>query len=270
MATSTPAPSGGADDFASFWTEGDFPVRSGVQARPLIDGRAAMLAMGRAFLGARQSILLAGWDIRADLQMVRGEDAHVGEDGSPEQNELIEGLRKDGLAEDAISLWNAPNLGVHITNDPAEQQRLLAEVGVDCLLDNSSVKITHLMEALHQKCAVVDGHIAFVGGIDLTFQANGDYDRWDTHYHPAESPERGSAHSASMHPWHDAHLRVEGPVVADVQRNITQRWMEVAARRKAPDWPGALPAVTPAPLSGGASAQIIRSIPKNTYAFAPD
>lgn len=296
MATSTPAPSGGADDFASFWTEGDFPVRSGVQARPLIDGRAAMLAMGRAFLGARQSILLAGWDIRADLQMVRGEDAHVGEDGSPEQNELIEGLRKDGLAEDAISLWNAnrlqvrdilgfavqhgvkvgvllwdaPNLGVHITNDPAEQQRLLAEVGVDCLLDNSSVKITHLMEALHQKCAVVDGHIAFVGGIDLTFQANGDYDRWDTHYHPAESPERGSAHSASMHPWHDAHLRVEGPVVADVQRNITQRWMEVAARRKAPDWPGALPAVTPAPLSGGASAQIIRSIPKNTYAFAPE
>jgi phosphatidylserine/phosphatidylglycerophosphate/cardiolipin synthase-like enzyme len=255
-----------------------------------------MLAMCRAFLSAEHSILLAAWDIRADLQMVRGEDAHVGADGSPEQSELIEGLRKDGLSEEAIALWNAnrlqvrdvlgfavqrgvkvgvllwesPGIGVHITNNPPEQQRLLEEVGVDCLLDNSGIKITHLTEALHQKCAVVDGRIAFVGGIDLTFQANGDYDRWDTHYHPAESPERGSARTASMHPWHDAHVRIEGPVVADVQRNIVQRWMEVAQRRKGPDWPGSLPTEIPAPVAGGAEAQIIRSIPKNTYDFAPD
>ena len=296
MSTSTGAPSDTSDAFAAFWVEGDFPVRQGVQAHPLIDGRAAMLAMCRAFLSAKSYILLAGWDIRADLPMVRGDDAHVGDDGSPEQNELIEGLRKEGLSEEAVALWNsnrlqvrevlgfaaqhgvkvgvllwdAPSIGMHITNNPEEQQQLLQEVGVDCLLDNSSVKITHLTEALHQKCAVVDGRIAFVGGIDLTLQANGDYDRWDTHYHPAESPERGSAHSASMHPWHDAHMRIEGPVVVDVRHNIVQRWMEVAARREGPDWPGALPDDIPAPVAGGAPAQIIRSIPKNTYDFAPD
>lgn len=296
MTTAEPAPTSAATDSAPWWAEGDFPVRQGVQCHPLIDGRAAMLAMCRAFLSAQHSILLAAWDIRADLQMVRGEDAHVGEDGSTEQNELIEGLRKEGLSEEAIALWNAnrlqvrdvlgfaaqrgvqvgvllwdaPTIGVHLTNDPGEQQKLLAEVGVDCLLDNSSVKITHLTEALHQKCAVVDGRIAFVGGIDLTLQADGDYDRWDTHYHPAESPERGSLHSASMHPWHDAHMRVEGPAVADVQRNIVQRWMEVAARRDGPDWPGNLSTEIPAPVSGGAEAQIIRSIPKDTYDFAPD
>lgn len=285
-----------ADEFAAFWAEGDFPTRPGVRVRTLIDGRAAMLAMCRSFLSAQRYILLAGWDIRADLLMVRGEDAHVGADGSAEQNELIEGLRKEGLSEEAVALWNAgrlqvrdvlgfaaqhgvkvgvllweaPQFGVHITNDPLEQQRLLQEVGVDCLLDNSSVKITHLMEALHQKCAVVDGRIAYVGGIDLTLQADGDYDRWDTHFHPAESTERGSAHSASMHPWHDAHTRVEGPVVADVQRNITQRWMEVAARRDGPTWPGDLPDEPPAPVAGGAQAQIVRSIPKATYEFAPE
>lgn len=296
MAAPLPTSTGPMDEQAPFWAEGDFPVRSGVQAHPLIDGRAAMLAMCRAFLSAQRSILLAGWDIRADLQMVRGEDAHVGEDGSPEQNALIEELRKEGLSEDAIALWNAsrlqvrdvlgfaaqrgvqvgvllwdaPSLGVHLTNDPEEQRQLLEEVGVDCLLDNSSVKITHLTEALHQKCAVVDSRTAFVGGIDLTFQSDGDYDRWDTHYHPAESPERGSARTASMHPWHDAHMRIEGPAVADVQRNIVQRWMEVATRRGGPDWPGSLSSEAPAPVAGGAQAQIIRSIPKNTYEFAPD
>ncbi len=255
-----------------------------------------MLSMCRAFLSAQRYIMLAAWDIRADLQMVRGEDAHVGEDGSAEQNELIAGLRAEGLSEDAIALWNSnhlqvrdvlgfaaqrgvkvgvllwesPNLGVHITNSPADQQRLLQEVWVDCLLDNSSIRITHLTEALHQKCAVVDGRIAFVGGIDMTFQANGDYDRWDTHYHPAESPERGSAHTASMHPWHDAHMRIEGPAVADVRENILQRWTEVAQRRDGPDWPKDLPSDTPAPVAGGAMAQIVRSIPKATYDFAPD
>ena len=281
---------------APWWTDGDFPMREGVAGHALIDGRAAMLAMCRAFLSAKESILLAAWDIRADLLMVRGEDAHVGEDGSPEQNALIEGLRNEGLSEEAIALWNAnrlqvrdvlgfaaqrgvkvgvllwdsPNLGMHLTNSPEEQQKLLAEAGVDCLLDNSSIKITHLTESLHQKCAVVDSRIAFVGGIDLTLQANGDYDRWDTHYHPAASFDRGSAHTASMHPWHDAHMRLEGPVVADVQRNIIQRWMEVAERRQGPTWPGDLPDDIPAPVSGGAPAQIIRSIPKNTYDFAPD
>ncbi len=297
MDTPTPAPVGAAAELAALlWNHEDFPARQGVMARPLIDGRAAMLAMCRAFLSAQRYILLASWDIRADLLMVRGEDAHVGADGSPEQNALIEGLRDDGLPEEAIALWNAnrlqvrdvlgfaaqrgvkvgvllweaPRVGVHITNDPVEQQRLLAEVGVDCLLDNSGVKLTHLAEALHQKCAVVDGRVAFVGGIDLTYQADGDYDRWDTLYHPAESSERGSAHTASMHPWHDAHMRVEGPVVADVQRNITQRWMEVAERRDGPGWPGDLPAEASAPIAGGAEAQIIRSIPRNTYNFAPD
>ncbi|HZC05999.1 MAG TPA: phosphatidylserine/phosphatidylglycerophosphate/cardiolipin synthase family protein [Ktedonobacterales bacterium] len=279
-----------------WWTEGDFPVRQGVVGHALIDGRAAMLAMCRAFLSAKSSILLAAWDIRADLLMVRGEDAHVGEDGSAEQSALIEGLRKEGLSEEAIALWNANrlqvrdvlgfavqrgvkvgvllwesvNLGLHLTNNPPEQQKLLSEVGVDCLLDNSAIKITHLTEALHQKCAVVDGRVAFVGGIDLTLQANGDYDRWDTHYHPAESPDRGSAHTASMHPWHDAHMRLEGPVVADVQRNIVQRWMEVAANRDGPTWPADLPAEPPTPVAGGASAQLIRSIPKGTYDFAPE
>ena len=285
-----------ATDSAPWWIEGDFPMRQGVAAHPLVDGRAAMLAMCRAFLSAQQYILLVAWDIRADLEMVRGEDAHVGADGSPEQDELIAELRQEGLSDEAIALWNAghlqvrdvlgfavkrgvkvgvllwepPSISSHLTNSSHKQHEMLSEVGVDCLLDNSSMKITHLLEALHQKCAVVDGRVAFIGGIDLTLQANGDYDRWDTRYHPAESTERGSEHTASMHPWHDAHVRLEGPAVADVRRNITQRWMEVAARRDGPDWPGALADTIPSPIKGGVRAQIVRSIPKNTYDFAPD
>src|SRR5512146_176764 len=77
----------------SWWTPGDMPARAGCRVRPLIDGREAMHAMCIAFLRAERYILLAGWDIQANLLMVRGEDARAGEDGSPEQEHLIEQLQ---------------------------------------------------------------------------------------------------------------------------------------------------------------------------------
>ena len=289
------APAAPRESRDQFWAPGDYPPREGVLVHPLIDGRAAMLAMCRAFLSARDYILLAAWDIRADLLLVRGEDARKGPDGSLEQQRLITGLREEGLSDEAMALWmdgrlrvsdvlgfaarrgvkvgvllwEGPRLGVHLTNDPQEEREALEAVGVDCLLDNSSWGVTHLLEALHQKCAVVDGRVAFAGGLDLTYQADGDYDRWDTHIHPPETPQRGSARTASMHPWHDAHMRIEGPAVADIQANIVQRWTEVIARRGGPAWPIKLPAPQAPARAGGVAAQIVRTIPSDTYTFAP-
>lgn len=282
-------------DMSDLWVPGDFPPRQGVIVHPLIDGRAAMLAMCKAFLSASHYILLAGWDIRADLEMVRGLDAHPGPDGSPEQVALFTRLRQEGLSEAALKLWadgrlrvsdvlgfavghgvqvgvllwDAPRAAPHITNDPVAQRAALEAVGVDCVLDSRSRKITHLLEALHQKCAVVDGSVAFAGGVDLTFQADGDYDRWDTHAHPPETPERGSVRAVSTHPWHDAHMRIEGPAVADVRRNIVQRWQEAAERDTPADWPLRLGEPSLDPLPNGYQAQIIRTIPSDTYDFAP-
>src|SRR5579883_444919 len=96
----------------AIWASGDFPPRAGNQVHPLIDGRAAMLAMCRAFLSAKSYILIAGWDMRADLPMVRGEDTHVGAAGSDEQRALVESLRAEGLSDDALALWDANKLCV--------------------------------------------------------------------------------------------------------------------------------------------------------------
>jgi phosphatidylserine/phosphatidylglycerophosphate/cardiolipin synthase-like enzyme len=278
-----------------WWAAGDLPARDGCGVQPLVDGRAAMLALCRAFLSARQYILLAGWDLEADLPLVRGGDARLGDDDTPQQRDLIASLRREGLDDDALALWTAGRLrvvdvlgfaaqrgvrvgvllwdayhfGSHVTNDPAAQRAALTAVGVDCLLDDSSRRITHIVQSLHQKCAVVDGRVAFVGGVDLTVQYGGDYDRWDTHQHPCASAERTASRSAAAHPWHDVHTRISGPIVADVLTNIVQRWTEVAGRHNGPTWPGSIPSSAPAPLPGGAPAQIVRTIPPNTYSFAP-
>src|SRR5262249_16388499 len=133
-----------------------------------------------------------------------------------------------------VLLWDAFHIANHLINDPTRQRELLAAAGVECLLDDSSRRITHFSQSLHQKCAVVDGRVAFAGGIDLTVQYGGDYDRWDTHQHPCSSPERVSSRSAAAHPWHDVHTKLYGPIVADVLSNIAQRWTEVARRHGAP------------------------------------
>ncbi len=63
----------------------------------------------------------------------------------------------------------------------------------------------------HQKAVTVDGHVAYVGGIDLsTFQG----DRWDSADHPLR-PGVG---------WHDVQVRLQGEIVADVEANFCQRW----------------------------------------------
>ena len=286
-------PSAGATSWR--WAVSDFPMREGCHVEPLVDGRAAMFAMCLAFLTARRYILLAAWDLRADLPMVRGGDARVGADGSPEQEHFLATLRDEGLDAEAIALWTSEQLRVvdvlgyaarrgiqvgvllwdafhgmsHVTNNPEAERSLLMAAGVDCLLDDSSRQITHIAQSLHQKCAVVDGRVAFLGGIDLTVQASGDYDCWDTHHHPCASTERSTKRSASAHPWHDLHARVQGPAVADVLENIVQRWTDVAARHNAAAWPARLVEAPPDPMSGGASAQIVRTIPPNTYRFAP-
>ena len=68
---------------ASWWASGDMPARDGCRVHPLVDGREAMHAMCIAFLHAQRFILLAGWDMQANLLMVRGEDARAGTEGSP-------------------------------------------------------------------------------------------------------------------------------------------------------------------------------------------
>jgi phosphatidylserine/phosphatidylglycerophosphate/cardiolipin synthase-like enzyme len=311
-------------DPGAWWARGDAPVRVASTLIPLVDGRAAMLAMCVAFLTARERIWLAGWDLYAQLRMVRGTDQRAGPDGSPEQYALIDRLRAAGLDREAIRLWESGGLRVvdvlgfaarrgvrvhfllwgpfnpggivHLINSPRKQQGLLESHGIECRLDTSNRSPLHVAQALHQKCAVVDSQTAFLGGIDLTVQYDGDFDRWDTLAHPFDSEQRSTNLGDARHPWHDGHLMLTGAPAADVERNIRQRWDEanlgwwhqatpplkhlvrlfLSGRRDSgqhealQEAAGALPPGA-GPQVGGqpARVQVIRTIPALTYRFAP-
>ncbi|MGH2487456.1 MAG: hypothetical protein ACRDHE_15735, partial [Ktedonobacterales bacterium] len=94
----------------TWWVESDLPVRTGCRVEPCIDGHVAMLRMCRAFLAAKRYILLASWDIQAELPLVRGEDAVPGPPESAAWRTLMAELRQEGLDDAAIALWTSKRL----------------------------------------------------------------------------------------------------------------------------------------------------------------
>lgn len=317
----TPRPERRAD---AWWALGDRPVRRADTLVPLIDGRSALLAMCVAFLTAKRSIWLADWGLDARIRMVRGRDQRAGADGSDEQEALLQRLREAGLDGEALALWQSGNLRVedvlafaawrgvdvrmllwgpfdplgivHLVRNPALQKRRLERFGVTCRLDKSSRSPLHIAQSLHQKFAVVDGMLAFAGGVDLTIQPDGDYDRWDTQAHPFGGELRGTGLAQVEHGWHDVHLMLSGEPAADIEHNFLQRWdgarmsfwhhvfppvIELArmwlsgehasGKRafRAVEQGAPVPGAGPAIQGPAARVQVVRTIPGLTYRFAP-
>ena len=98
--------------------------------------------------------------------------------------------------------------------------------------------------ATTRRSSIVDGEIAFVGGIDLTSLAG---DRFDSAGHPV----RGGLG------WHDVATRLRGPAVADVDEHFRARWHEVTGERS--------PATRLRPAAGGVEVQVVRTVPEQVY-----
>ncbi len=276
-----------------WWAEGDTPIRAGSQLVYFVDGRAVMLDMCRHFLKARKYIYLANWGMTPGIELVRGEDRHAAPNDSG-RAELIEELRAEGLQEQGIAfwfnndlslkavlgyavskgvevkvlLWKANELFTHC--EPAGAHEQLTAIGVTSILDDSSVGLLHHpVESLHQKISIVDGEYAYVGGVDLLIENEGEFDRWDTAGHLFGTPLRRTSKGDSPHPWHDAHSRIEGLAVGDVELNFRERWNDVVKRHHWNEMPLVPEHPLPPPLESTYPVQVVRTVPQHTYSFKP-
>jgi phosphatidylserine/phosphatidylglycerophosphate/cardiolipin synthase-like enzyme len=214
------------------------PIRDGNDVEVFVDGAAALPAMEAAIRAAKHTVHIAGWHASPDFQLTR-------EPGSA--------ALRDVLAEVAervpvrLLLWAGPPLPAFeptrkMVNEARDEFR--RDSLVQCEVDSRE----RTLHCHHEKLVIIDGELAFVGGIDLTPLQG---DRYDHSAHPPNS-DLG---------WHDAAARLRGPVVADVGRHFIQRWNEVThSSLPDPEAPGP---------AGSTQVQILRTVPERTYRFAP-
>lgn len=221
------------------WAGGGRPPTEGNSVEVYIDGASALPAMAAAVRVARSTVHIAGWTFSPSFIMDRT--------GAATSLRALLAEAAERVDVRVLSWAGAPVPLFHPTRSEARQSlhELVAGTRISGALDSRN----RPMHCHHEKVLIVDGRVAFVGGIDLTDRSG---DRFDSAPHPSR-PRLG---------WHDVAALVEGPAVADVGAHFAMRWWETTGER--------LAAAPTHHAAGATSVQVVRTVPEHTYRSLPD
>jgi phosphatidylserine/phosphatidylglycerophosphate/cardiolipin synthase-like enzyme len=228
------------------WYPYDTPPRRHNRVLPLVHGDRYFAALRAALASAKSYVYVVGWSFTPYLPLGRSNAAEQ------DQTRLLTLLSE--VAERVpvrLLLW----AGAPAVLQPTSRQAAAAARTIEAeSRGDLQVRLdarAGVLHAIHQKAIVVDGRIAFVGGMDLTTNTG---DRWDTAQHPLR---------AGLN-WHDVQVQLEGEAVVDVERNFRQRWAAVGGEE---DLPHREPTTD---SSWQTPVQVVRTIPHGIYPFAPE
>lgn len=196
------------------------------RAAVIVDAAAYFRAVKDAFLKARHSIYLIGWDFDTRIKF-EPESAEL--DGPEELGPFLRWLVKQ-----------RPDLNVYVLKwDLGTLFALGRGTTPFALLGWTTSRRLHFKldrmhppgAAHHQKIVVVDDVLAFCGGIDMTA------DRWDTRDHLDEDPRRVRPSGRSYGPWHDATAAVDDGAARALGDLARERWKRATGQDLEPPPP---------------------------------
>jgi phospholipase D1/2 len=188
------------------------------RAALLIDGAAYFSALHDALLNARQSILIIGWDVNSDISLNPTNRA------APLKLFLNQLLKRRRELHVRLLIWDwAFIYGLDRQFLPRLRFGLGASRRLKFELDSDHPP----GGCQHEKLVVIDGELAFCGGIDLTVG------RWDTPAHRPEEPHRQLPNGTPRPPFHDCMLMVEGETARALDKLARERWRRASGERVA-------------------------------------
>jgi phosphatidylserine/phosphatidylglycerophosphate/cardiolipin synthase-like enzyme len=216
---------------------GTFPARAGNRLDVLVDGCEALPAIAAELARAESYVHLAGWFFSPELDLSRDDEPMI------VRNLLAELAERVDVR---LLSWKGAPVPVFKPSQ-RDVREMLDSMARHTHIEARSDGCTGFTHCHHEKTIVIDGRVAFVGGIDLTLDGG---DPWDTPTHVA----RGGIG------WHDAAVRIEGPAVVDVAQHFRLRWH------------GATRELLPRPRrpqdAGDVELQVVRTLPAGTYRAA--
>ncbi|MCL4874286.1 phospholipase [bacterium] len=196
----------GRNCFGSFAVE-----ESGVY----VDGAEYYSAFYRAALKARRYIIISGWQFDSEVSLVRGPEALRARREVTLLKFLDSLCRRNPELRVYILAWDFSLIFLHerewmqeVVFNWSTSERLLFRFDGKHAIGASQ----------HQKYTVIDGAIAFLGGMD--FAAG----RWDDRRHLARNPERTNPDGKPYAPYHDMQAYFTGPLVSALSRMFEERW----------------------------------------------
>lgn len=273
------------------------PVRHGVSAQWLVDGRDYFWNVSRAISMAKDVIYIHDWWLSPELYMRR--PAAISRKWRLDR--LLQRKASEGVKVFVI-LYRNINSAVPIDSSYTKFSLLDLHPNVFVQRSPNQFRQNTFFWAHHEKVCVVDHTVAFVGGLDLCFG------RWDTPQHSVSDDKLTGFEQADMPkdadhcqlwpgkdysnprvqdfyaldkpyeemydrtvvprmPWHDISMQIVGQPARDLTRHFVQRWNYILRQRK-PTRP--TPFLLPPPdfnpadleglgLDGTCEVQILRS-----------
>ncbi|KAJ3475282.1 hypothetical protein NLG97_g9513 [Lecanicillium saksenae] len=273
------------------------PVRQGVFAQWLVDGRDYMWNVSRAINMAKDVIYIHDWWLSPELYMRR--PAAISQKWRLDR--LLQKKAREGVKIFVIIYRNV-EAAIPIDSEYTKFSLLNLHPNIFVQRSPNQFKKNQFFFAHHEKICIVDHDVAFTGGVDLCFG------RWDCPQHPivddkptgfelTDAPKdaehcqlfpgkdysnprvqdffRLSEPYEEMYdrskvprmPWHDIGMQVVGQPARDLTRHFVQRWNYLRRGRKSTR---PLPFLLPPPdakfeelealgLTGTCEVQILRS-----------
>ncbi|KAK8219889.1 Phospholipase D1 [Zalaria obscura] len=274
------------------------PIRKGVFARWMVDGRDHMWQVSRAIDNARNFVYIHDWWLSPELYMRRPPAISQ----KWRLDRLLQRKAQEGVKIFVIVYRNIES-AIPIDSEYTKASLLDLHPNIHVQRSPNQFRQNQFFWAHHEKLVVVDNAMAFVGGIDLCFG------RWDEPSHSLTDDKltgfeldsnvpRDSEHcqvwpgkdysnprvqdfyaldkpyeemydrtKVPRMPWHDISMTVVGQPARDVGRHFVQRWNYIL-RQRVPSRP--TPILLPPPeyeegelerlgMTGTCQIQILRS-----------
>lgn len=185
------------------------------RARVLVDAENYYEAFCQAALRARRYIYISGWQFDTQAKLLRPDPA------APPAHpiELLPFLNHLCEANPALEIYvTAWDYSVVYALEREWLQKLKFDFQSHSRVHFEFLNHPEPGGCHHQKLVVVDGVIAFVGGLDLCDS------RWDTRRHQKHDPARIDTRGKPYKPFHDIQVGLVGPVVSVLEQLFLDGW----------------------------------------------
>jgi phospholipase D1/2 len=184
------------------------------EAGVLVDARDYYRAFHRVALRARQYIAITGWQFDSDVALLRDDDARQVQCEVRMLPLLRELCARNPELQVYILAWDFSLL---LALEREWMQELLFNWRSERVFFRFDTSAP-LYGSHHQKLVIVDGQVAFTGGMDICDC------RWDDRSHPPRSALRCDTGREPHGPYHDVQAVVTGPVVERLTELFEARW----------------------------------------------